>query len=151
MMIRGLSFITIATLMIAVVSILLSMLDVAMLQSSPVQVIRVNTGMITYYNSPPIRDMTPGIVIRAYLVNGPSIMPINTFVGIYANLPNGIMPLVYTYGSSVTIPFNNTNWGHAVDKWLKTGMSVSGYDTSLLVFITYIHDNESWIVPMVVP
>ena len=107
--------------------------------------------MITYYNSPPIRGMTPGIVIRTYLVNRSSITPINTFVSIYANLPNGIMPLVYTYGSSITIPFSNTNWAYTMDRWLKTDMSVSGYDTSLLVFITYVHDNESWKVPIVIP
>ncbi len=146
-----LMLIIMAILIIAMVSILLSTLGVAMLQPRPVQVIRVSTGTITYYNSPPIRGLPPGVVIRTYLINGSSITPVNAFISVYVNLPNGIMPMVYVYGSSVTIPFNNTDWVYAVSRWLETKMPVNGYDTSLLVFVTYIHDNESWIIPMVVP
>ena len=107
--------------------------------------------MIAYYNSPPMRGMKSGIVIRTYLINGSSVTPVNAFISVYANLPHGVMPLVYAYGSSVTVPFSNAKWGYAVNKWLETGMPVNGYNTSLLAFVTYISNNKSWTVPMVIP
>ena len=72
--------------------------------------------MITYYNSPLMRGMKPSIVIRTYLINGSSVTLVNTFISVYANLPNGVMPLVYVYGNSVIIPFSNVNWDHAVNR-----------------------------------
>ncbi|ADY02230.1 hypothetical protein VMUT_2033 [Vulcanisaeta moutnovskia 768-28] len=149
-MIRKLGFISIV-LAITIVSIILSLLNAVQVQPSPVEVIKVGSSTISYYSTPPLSSMVPGLVIRIYLANGSSITPVNAFVSVYASAPSGVVPIIHTYGNVINIPFNNSNWAYVVNRWLGTGMSVSGYNTSLLVFITYLKNNDSWTMPMVIP
>jgi len=65
--------------------------------------------------------------------------------------PNGIVHVAMGYSQSLAIPFNNTNWQYAIDKWASLNVPFSEYNTSMLVFVTYIKGNESWIVPLLVP
>ncbi|WP_048062842.1 hypothetical protein [Caldivirga maquilingensis] len=136
-------------LVMAVASILMSLLITVKAQPAPIQSVRVSTGVLSYYESLP--STAPGIVIRVYLINGSTIKPANAFVSIYANLPNGIIPMIHAYGSVVTLPFSDNAWSFVINKWLGTGMPVGSYNTSLLVFTTYVSGNKSWIVPMLIP
>ncbi|WP_238375049.1 hypothetical protein [Vulcanisaeta thermophila] len=136
-------------LVMAVASILMLLLDTVEAQPAPIQLVRVGTGVISYYGSLP--STAPGIVIRVYVINGSTIKPANAFISIYANLPNGVMPMMHAYGSVVTLPFSDGAWSFVINRWLGTGMPVGSYNTSLLVFATYVSGNKSWIVPMVIP
>ncbi|BDR93348.1 hypothetical protein [Vulcanisaeta souniana] len=136
-------------LTLSIISILILLLNTAQAQPTPIQSIKVNNGVISYYESLP--SMAPGIVIRVYVINGSTIKPVNAFVSIYANLPNGVTPMKHTYGSVITLPFNESAWSFIINKWLGTGMPVNDYNTSLLVFVTYISGNDSWVVPIIIP
>jgi len=110
-----------------------------------------NFGEVNYYASQPMPNVPPGILIRAYLVNGSVVEPVRAFIDVYANAPNGIVHVSMGYSQSLAIPFNNTNWRYAIDKWASLGIPFSDYETSMLVFVTYVKGNESWIVPLVIP
>jgi len=46
------------------------------------------------------------------------------------------------------------NWQYVINKWVLLGLlgvSSSEYETSMLIFITYMKGNESWILPLVIP
>jgi len=46
------------------------------------------------------------------------------------------------------------NWQYVINKWVLLGLlgvSSSEYETSMLIFITYVKGNESWILPLVIP
>ena len=108
-------------------------------------------GEVDYYASQPIPNVPPGLLVRVFLINGSSVKPVNAFIDVYANAPSGIVHVAMGYSSSLTVPFNNTNWQYAINKWASLGIPFSGYNTSMLVFITYMHGNESWIVPLLIP
>ncbi len=79
----------------------------------PIQSIKVSNGVVSYYES--LQSMSPGIVIRVYVINGSIIKPVNAFVSIYANLPNGVTPMIHTYGSVITLPFNESAWSFIIN------------------------------------
>jgi hypothetical protein len=108
-------------------------------------------GEVDYYASQPMPNVPPGLLVRVFLINGSSVKPVNAFIDVYANAPSGIVHVAMGYSSSLTVPFNNTNWQYAINKWASLGIPFSGYNTSMLVFITYVKGNESWIVPLLIP
>jgi len=108
-------------------------------------------GEVDYYASQPMPNVPPGLLVRVYLINGSIIEPVDAFIDVYANAPSGIVHVAMGYSSSLTVPFNNTNWQYAINKWASLGIPFSGYNTSMLVFITYVKGNESWIVPLLIP
>jgi hypothetical protein len=110
-----------------------------------------NFGEVNYYASQPMPNVPPGILIRVFLINGSVVEPVRAFIDVYANAPNGIVHVSMGYSQSLAIPFNNTNWQYAIDKWASLGIPFSDYETSMLTFITYMKGNESWIVPLVIP
>ena len=108
-------------------------------------------GGVGYYASQPVPGVPPGLLVRAFLINGSVVEPVRAFIDVYANAPNGIVHVSMGYSQSLVIPFNNTNWRYAIDKWASLGIPFSDYETSMLVFVTYVKGNESWIVPLVIP
>jgi len=108
-------------------------------------------GGVGYYASQPMPGVPPGLLVRAYLVNGSVVEPVDAFIDVYANAPNGIVHVSMGYSQSLAIPFNNTNWQYVLGKWASLGIPFSEYNTSMLVFVTYVKGNESWIVPLVIP
>jgi hypothetical protein len=98
-----------------------------------------------------VPNVPPGILIRVFLINGSVVEPVRAFIDVYANAPNGIVRVAMGYSQSLVIPFNNTNWRYAIDKWASLGIPFNEYETSMLVFITYVKGNESWILPLVIP
>ncbi len=63
------------------------------------------------------------------------------------------MPIAYGLGPVVNVPFNNTNWLFIANRWLSFNPSISKYNTSLLIFVTYVDlaENKSWIEAYSVP
>jgi len=110
-----------------------------------------NFGEVSYYASQPVPNVPPGILIRVFLVNGSVVEPVRAFIDVYANAPNGIVHVAMGYSQSLAIPFNNTNWRYAIGKWASLNVPFSDYETSMLIFITYVKGNESWILPLVIP
>jgi hypothetical protein len=93
----------------------------------------------------------PGLLVRAYLVNGSVVEPVDAFIDVYANAPNGIVHVAMGYSSTLIVPFNDSNWKYVLNKWASLGIPFSEYNTSMLVFVTYVEGNESWILPLLVP
>jgi hypothetical protein len=110
-----------------------------------------NFGEVNYYASQPVPGVPPGLLVRVFLINGSVVEPVRAFIDVYANAPNGIVHVSMGYSQSLAIPFNNTNWQYAIDKWASLGIPFSEYNTSMLVFVTYVKGNESWILPLVIP
>jgi len=108
-------------------------------------------GEVNYYASQPMPNVPPGILIRVFLVNGSIVEPVRAFIDVYANAPNGIVHVSMGYSQSLAIPFNDSNWRYAIGKWASLGIPFSEYNTSMLVFVTYVKGNESWILPLVIP
>jgi len=108
-------------------------------------------GEVDYYASQPMPGVPPGLLVRVFLINGSVVEPVRAFIDVYANAPNGIVHVSMGYSQSLVIPFNNTNWQYAIGKWASLGIPFSDYETSMLIFITYVRGNESWIVPLVIP
>jgi hypothetical protein len=108
-------------------------------------------GEVSYYASQPMPNVPPGILIRAYLVNGSVVEPVRAFIDVYANAPNGIVHVSMGYSTTLIVPFSNANWQYVLNKWASLGIPFSEYNTSMLIFITYVKGNESWIVPLVIP
>ena len=119
---------------------------------SPTSSIRIgNFGEVDYYASQPMPGVPPGLLVRVFLINGSVFEPVRAFIDVYANAPSGIVHVSMGYSQSLAIPFNNTNWQYAIDKWASLNVPFSDYETSMLIFITYMKGNESWIVPLVIP
>jgi hypothetical protein len=55
------------------------------------------------------------------------------------------------YSTTLIVPFNDSNWQYVLNKWASLGIPFSEYNTSMLVFVTYVKGNESWILPLLVP
>ena len=108
-------------------------------------------GGVGYYASQPVPGVPPGLLVRAYLVNGSVVEPVRAFIDVYANAPNGIVHVAMGYSPTLVVPFNDSNWRYAIDKWASLNMPFSDYETSMLTFITYVKGNESWILPLVIP
>jgi len=110
-----------------------------------------NFGEVNYYVSQPMPNVPPGILIRAYLVNGSVVEPVRAFIDVYANAPNGIVHVSMGYSSILIVPFNDSNWRYVIGRWASLNVPFSDYETSMLIFITYVKGNESWILPLVIP
>ncbi len=110
-----------------------------------------NFGEVDYYASQPMPNVPPGILIRVFLINGSVFEPVRAFIDVYANAPSGIVHVSMGYSQSLVIPFNNTNWRYVIGRWASLNVPFSDYETSMLIFITYVKGNESWILPLVIP
>ena len=108
-------------------------------------------GEVGYYASQPVPGVPPGLLVRVFLINGSVVEPVRAFIDVYANAPSGIVHVSMGYSQSLVIPFNNTNWRYAIGRWASLGIPFSDYETSMLIFITYMKGNESWILPLVIP
>jgi hypothetical protein len=108
-------------------------------------------GEVGYYASQPMPGVPPGLLVRVFLINGSVVEPVRAFIDVYANAPNGIVHVSMGYSQSLAISFNNTNWRYVIDKWASLNVPFSEYNTSMLVFVTYVKGNESWILPLLVP
>jgi len=108
-------------------------------------------GEVGYYASQPVPGVPPGLLVRVFLVNGSIVEPVRAFIDVYANAPSGIVHVSMGYSQSLAIPFNDSNWRYAIGKWASLNVPFSDYETSMLIFITYMKGNESWILPLVIP
>jgi len=142
----------VVVLALAIASVVVLVANSIYAVPSPISSVRIGGfGEVDYYASQPILNAPPGLLVRVYLINGSSVKPVNAFIDVYANAPNGIVHVAMGYSSILIVPFNSTNWLYALGKWASLGIPFSGYNTSMLVFITYMHGNESWIVPLLIP
>ena len=142
----------VVVLALAIASIVVLVVDGVGASPSLTASIRIGGfGEVDYYASQPMPNVPPGLLVRVYLINGSGVKSVNAFIDVYANAPSGIVHVAMGYSSSLTVPFNNTNWQYAINKWASLGIPFSGYNTSMLVFITYVKGNESWIVPLLIP
>ena len=110
-----------------------------------------NFGEVNYYASQPMPNVPPGILIRVFLINGSVFEPVRAFIDVYANAPNGIVHVAMGYSPTLVVPFNDSNWRYAIGRWASLNVPFSDYETSMLIFITYVKGNESWILPLVIP
>jgi len=108
-------------------------------------------GEVGYYASQPMPNVPPGLLVRVFLVNGSVVEPVRAFIDVYANAPSGIVHVSMGYSLTLTVPFSNANWQYVIGRWASLGIPFSDYETSMLIFITYVRGNESWIVPLVIP
>jgi hypothetical protein len=146
---RALSLVVLA---LAIFSIAILVANSIYAVPSPTSSIRIgNFGEVGYYASQPMPGAPPGLLVRVFLINGSVVEPVRAFIDVYANAPNGIVHVSMGYSQSLVIPFNNTNWRYAIGRWASLGMPFSDYETSMLIFITYMKGNESWILPLVIP
>jgi len=90
-------------------------------------------------------------LVRVFLINGSVVEPVRAFIDVYANAPSGIVHVSMGYSLTLTVPFSNANWQYVIGRWASLGIPFSDYETSMLIFITYVRGNESWIVPLVIP
>ena len=110
-----------------------------------------NFGEVGYYASQPMPNVPPGLLVRVFLVNGSVVEPVRAFIDVYANAPSGIVHVSMGYSLTLTVPFSNANWQYVIGRWASLGIPFSDYETSMLIFVTYVKGNESWIVPLVIP
>jgi hypothetical protein len=110
-----------------------------------------NFGEVNYYASQPMPNVPPGLLVRAFLINGSVVEPVDAFIDVYANAPNGIVHVAMGYSPTLVVPFNDSNWRYAIGRWASLNVPFSDYETSMLIFITYVKGNESWILPLVIP
>jgi hypothetical protein len=110
-----------------------------------------NFGEVNYYASQPVPGVPPGLLVRVFLINGSVFEPVRAFIDVYANAPNGIVHVAMGYSPTLVVPFNDSNWRYAIGRWASLGIPFSDYETSMLIFITYVKGNESWILPLVIP
>ena len=108
-------------------------------------------GEVGYYASQPVPGVPPGLLVRVFLVNGSVVEPVDAFIDVYANAPNGIVHVAMGYSTTLIVPFSNANWQYVIGRWASLGIPFSEYNTSMLVFVTYVKGNESWILPLVIP
>jgi hypothetical protein len=110
-----------------------------------------NFGEVNYYASQPVPGVPPGLLVRVFLINGSVVEPVRAFIDVYANAPSGIVHVAMGYSTNLIVPFNDSNWQYVLGKWASLGIPFSDYETSMLIFITYVKGNESWILPLVIP
>jgi hypothetical protein len=110
-----------------------------------------NFGEVDYYASQPMPGVPPGLLVRVFLINGSVVEPVRAFIDVYANAPSGIVHVSMGYSTTLIVPFSNANWQYVIGRWASLGIPFSDYETSMLIFVTYVKGNESWIVPLVIP
>ncbi|MFP3281027.1 MAG: hypothetical protein RXO76_08210 [Vulcanisaeta sp.] len=108
-------------------------------------------GEVNYYASQPMPGVPPGLLVRVFLVNGSVFEPVRAFIDVYANAPSGIVHVSMGYSTTLIVPFSNANWQYVIGRWASLGIPFSDYETSMLIFVTYVEGNESWILPLLVP
>jgi hypothetical protein len=141
-----------AVLALAIASIVILVANSVSATPSPISSIRIGPfGEVNYYASQPMPNVPPGLLVRVFLINGSVVEPVDAFIDVYANAPNGIVHVAMGYSSILIVPFNDSNWQYVLGKWASLGIPFSEYNTSMLVFVTYIKGNESWILPLLVP
>jgi hypothetical protein len=146
------ALLVVVVLALAIASIVVLVANSVSATPSPISSVRIGPfGEVSYYASQPMPNVPPGILIRAYLVNGSVVEPVDAFIDVYANAPNGIVHVAMGYSSTLVVPFNGSNWQYVLNKWASLGIPFSEYNTSMLVFVTYVKGNESWILPLLVP
>jgi hypothetical protein len=145
-------WITPLVIALAVASIVVLVVDGVGVSPSLIASIRIGGfGEVDYYASQPMPNVPPGLLVRVFLINGSVIEPVDAFIDVYANAPNGIVHVSMGYSTTLIVPFSNVNWQYVINKWVLLGVSSSEYETSMLIFITYVRGNESWILPLVIP
>ncbi|KUO90320.1 MAG: hypothetical protein AT713_05530 [Caldivirga sp. JCHS_4] len=145
-------WITPLVIALAVASIVVLVVDGVGASPSLTASIRIGGfGEVDYYASQPMPNVPPGLLVRVFLINGSVIEPVDAFIDVYANAPNGIVHVSMGYSTTLIVPFSNVNWQYVINKWVLLGVSSSEYETSMLIFITYVRGNESWILPLVIP
>jgi hypothetical protein len=146
---RALSVVVLALAIASIVVLVANGVDAT---PSPISSIRIgNFGEVNYYASQPMPGVPPGLLVRVFLINGSVVEPVRAFIDVYANAPSGIVHVAMGYSQSLAIPFNDSNWRYVIDKWASLNVPFSEYSTSMLIFITYMKGNESWILPLVIP
>jgi hypothetical protein len=146
---RALSVVVLA---LAIASIVVLVANGVGASPSLISSIRIgNFGEVNYYASQPMPSVPPGLLVRVFLINGSVVEPVRAFIDVYANAPSGIVHVAMGYSQSLAIPFNDSNWRYVIDKWASLNVPFSEYSTSMLIFVTYVKGNESWIVPLVIP
>ncbi|PLC67660.1 hypothetical protein B7L70_07435 [Vulcanisaeta sp. EB80] len=146
---RALSLVVLA---LAIVSIAILVANSIYAVPSLTSSIRIgNFGEVNYYASQPMPNVPPGLLVRVFLINGSVVEPVRAFIDVYANAPNGIVHVAMGYSPTLIVSFNDSNWQYVLGKWASLGIPFSEYNTSMLIFITYVKGNESWIVPLVIP
>jgi hypothetical protein len=146
---RALSLVVLA---LAIVSVAILVANSIYAVPSPTSSTRIgNFGEVNYYASQPMPNVPPGILVRVFLINGSVFEPVRAFIDVYANAPNGIAHVAMGYSSILIVPFNDSNWQYVLGRWASLNVPFSDYETSMLIFVTYIKGNESWILPLLVP
>jgi hypothetical protein len=141
-----------AVLALAIVSVAILVANSIYAVPSLTSSIRIgNFGEVNYYASQPVPGVPPGLLVRVFLINGSVVEPVRAFIDVYANAPSGIVHVAMGYSTNLIVPFNDSNWQYVLNKWASLGIPFSDYETSMLIFITYMKGNESWILPLVIP
>jgi len=149
---RSRALLVMVVLALAIASVVVLVANGVGASPSPISSIRIGPfGEVGYYASQPMPNVPPGILIRVFLINGSVVEPVSALIDVYANAPNGIVHVAMGYSSILIVPFSNSNWQYVLGKWASLGIPFSEYNTSMLVFVTYVKGNESWILPLLVP
>jgi uncharacterized membrane protein len=149
---RSRALLVMVVLALAIVSIAILVAGGVGASPSLISSIRIgNFGEVNYYASQPMPGVPPGLLVRVFLINGSVVEPVRAFIDVYANAPSGIVRVSMGYSTTLIVPFSNANWQYVIGRWASLGIPFSDYETSMLIFITYVRGNESWIVPLVIP
>ena len=141
-----------AVLLIAALSVTMTIFIAVNAQPNPIESIKVSNGITSYYASV-LPSASPGLIIRVYAINGSRVYPAPAFIAVYGLTPRHIVPIAYGFGPVTYVPFSNTNWRFIISRWVSFNLDTDKYNTSLLIFITYIDStrNESWLEAFSVP
>jgi len=149
---RSRALLVMVVLALAIASVVVLVANSVSATPSPISSIRIGPfGEVNYYASQPVPGVPPGLLVRVFLVNGSVVEPVRAFIDVYANAPNGIVHVSMGYSPTLIVPFNDSNWQYVLGKWASLGIPFSEYNTSMLIFVTYVKGNESWILPLLVP
>jgi hypothetical protein len=98
----------VVVLALAIVSVVVLVVNSIYAVPSPISSVRIGGfGEADYYASQPIPNVSPGLLVRVFLINGSSVKPVNAFIDVYANAPSGIVHVAMGYSSTLIVPFNN--------------------------------------------
>ncbi|WP_054848729.1 hypothetical protein [Vulcanisaeta sp. JCM 14467] len=81
-----------AVLLIAVLSVIMTIFIAVNAQPGPIESIKISNGMASYYASV-LPSASPGLIIRVYTINGSRVYPIPTFITVYGLTPGTSYPL----------------------------------------------------------
>jgi hypothetical protein len=122
---RSRALLVMAVLALAIASIVILVANGVGASPSPISSVRIGPfGEVGYYASQPMPNVPPGILIRAYLVNGSVVEPVDAFIDVYANAPNGIVHVAMGYSPTLVVPFNDSNWQYVLGKWASLGITI---------------------------